>query len=234
MPKKYYNKTALCTYFAIIWGIGLFGISYILEGWSMAEITMLFHNPIGIGSICLIILAIILFVWNIRREELSHEQWREIVNLRQESLNNLENELEKYKNFTNELAKNETLYDLKLYGLNGISAAELYANNLFSFNRYYVELRDHDERLTKLKSDMEMLVSKLGNKKLRKLIHSLYQLETYAHSFLIFNELYKKYYKPHPFVEKKIYKSQDVPLFEQAFTRVYDWIKLMQRGVDLD
>lgn len=91
-----------------------------------------------------------------------------------------------------------------------------------------------DEYLGELKSSIEILVSKLTNKKLRKLIHSLYRREDIAHSFSIFNKLYKTHYRPHPTIEKRIHKNASIPLFEQAFTRVYEWINVMRRGADYD
>lgn len=199
----------------------------------MGELTTLLHNPIGIGSIVLIALAAGLFVWNLCREELSHEQWEIIKKDRLPDLEKLSTLLEEYKNRTNEIAETDALYDLTLYGLTGKTANELYAAKLFYYNKSYTDLQDNDERLKLLKSDIEMYVSKLGNKKLKKHIHKLYKREQVAHAFSIFRNLYKTHYKPASIIERVISRSNCIPLVEQAFIRVYEWISVLKRGSDL-
>lgn len=231
MPKKVYNKTAIVSYLSILIAVASFGMQYAYEGWNAKGVIPML-SPIGIGSILIFVIAIGLFIWNLRREELTHGQWLEIIKIREEPLTNLENALEEYKNYTNELSTTDTLYDLNLYGFRGTSTVELYS--IVAYNRHYAALKNSDTKLSKLLSDIEMLISKLSNKKLRKLMHSLYRREDIAHSFSIFNVLYKTHYKPHPRIEKRIYQTESIPKFEQAFARIYEWIKIMRRGADLD
>ena len=188
-------------------------------------------SPLGIGAIILFAGALILFIWNLRREEVTHEQWAEIVKQRQEPLDKLQRNLERFKDRTNELAKEQYLNDLETYGLGGKSALELYAKGLFAYNKPYTDLCANTQKL--LKSDIEMLVSKLDDKELRKVVHSLYRREGVAHSFCIFNSLYKAHYDPDPRIEKRIDQSTSVPLFEQAFRRVYKRIDELKRGKDI-
>jgi hypothetical protein len=231
MPKKYYNKVAIGTYAAILLAVASFGAQFAYEGWAPKGVSPML-SPIGIGSIVLFLVAIGLFVWNLKREELTHEQWKSIVDARQEPLTKLEAKLIEYKDFTNKLAKSKALYDLALYGFKGDSVSEIY--RILIDNKHYTDLKVNNKHLNALLSDIEMLVSKLANKKLRKHIHSLYRLEQIAHSYSIFLILYKTHYKPHPKIERRILKNESIPLFEQAFMRVYEWIGIMKRGKDLE
>jgi hypothetical protein len=231
MSKKYYNKVAVGTYAAVLLAVASFGAQFAYEGWATKGVSPML-TPIGIGSIVLFVVAIGLFIWNLRREELTHEQWQGIVEARREPLVELEAKLTEYKDYTNKLAKAKKLYNLALYGLSGVSVFEIYS--IVSYNKHYADLKDKDTHLGTLLSDIEMLVSKLANKKLRKHIHSLYRREDIAHSYSIFLTLYKTHYKPHSLVEKRINKNKSIPLFEQAFMRVYKWIGIMKRGKDLE
>jgi hypothetical protein len=76
MCKKYRSKVAVGMYFAVLWGSGWFGFSFAYEGWSEKGVSPML-TPLGIGSLILIVAAIGLFVWNLRREELTPEQWLE-------------------------------------------------------------------------------------------------------------------------------------------------------------
>jgi hypothetical protein len=232
MPKKYRNKTAVASYLSILIAIASFGVQYAYEGWGAKGVVPML-SPLGTGSLLIFGIAVILFIWNLRREELGHEQWQIVVAMRQSPLDKLEAALDRFKNETNALARQESLYDLSLYGFDGDTASELY--KIVAHNEHYANLRNHDETVNQLKSEIEMLINTIGDKKkLRKLIHSLYRRENVAHAYVIFCELYTRHYKPDPMLNKAIQNRQSVPLFEEAFKYTYDWIKILRKGTDLD
>jgi len=189
-------------------------------------------TPIGIVGVIIGLGALITFIWNLFREELTHEQWLEIVNTRKEILATLEAKLNEYKNITNTLANSVILYDLASYGYKGNTAEEI--RHLISYNKRYAELKDGNHDLITLLSDIEMLISRLGNKKLRQIVHNLYKREELAHCYQIYVTLYKNHYNPHSIIEKRIHRNRSVPLFEQAFARAFTWMEVMKRGKDLE
>ena len=190
----------------------------------------------GVLALLLFFGGVALIVWSFFRRALSTPEKVEIVKQREEPLGSLEQALEKFKDGTNRLAKAEHLGTLETYGLSGKHASELYAKSLFSYNKPYVALCEGEEGrdLRLLKSDIEMLISRLGDKELRKTIHSLYRRERVAHAFDIFRYLYKTHYSPDTRIERRIDQSSSVPLFEQAFRRAYKRIEELRKGVDLD
>ena len=232
VPKKYRDRATIGMYFALLLGIGSFFVSFAYEGWA-GEGAAPMLTPLGIAGVVLIAVAMVFFVWNLRREELSHERWSEVKESRSGILDALEELLGEYRDCTNRLAKTDELYAIDAYGFRGESALELYSSRMWMHNSCYAGLKLKDGRLSELKSDIEMKISKLGSKKLRKLVHNLYEREQIAHSFSIFSAIYKDKYKPHPSIERRIDQSGSIPKFEQAFARVYEWIDVMRRGADL-
>ncbi len=198
----------------------------------MANITALFNHPIGIGSVALMVLAIGLFIWNLRREELTHEQWIEIRDNRRPYLSQIRDCIDKYMATTGELSKNDNLYKLEAYGFKGHTAIELLS--IIQDNRQYSRLKTENNTLDTLRTKTEMLISKTGSKRLRQLVRSGYRREHIARSYSIYLTLYRTKYNPHPEIEKRIHQSKSIGALEQSLSRIYEYLDVMWRGKDLE
>ncbi|MFC1937907.1 hypothetical protein ACFLWY_05070, partial [Chloroflexota bacterium] len=228
MWKRLKRTDSLAGLAAISLSAGSFIGQFVLEGWAM-ELTQWLTFPAVLSPV-LALIGMGLIIWNFTRKELTFTDKQEIVKLRQKPISKLKKTLIAYKDCTNQLSDAPQLSVLETYGLYGTTSVELYAKGLFKYNKPYIELCENDGNLISVKSDIEMLISELNSKKLKKNVHSLFKKEQIAHAFGIFQRLYKLHYHPAPEIEERIHHSNSVPLFEQAFGRVYVCIDELKRG----
>jgi len=204
----------------------------------MAEIITLIHSPIGIGSILLIILAIGLFIWNLCKEELTHEQWLEIRNRRLPDLECIKDVIGEYVRYTFQLIKpssNPRLYNLdSYYSDKKPLISELLRDIVVDGNKSYSRLKTEDERLGDIRTDLEDLVSRLSSGKLRKMVSELYRREHLARSYQIYLKIRGTQYHNASQVEALMLKSDIIRALATYLKKIYGFIAFMERGKDLE
>ena len=233
MPKKYRSKVAIGTYIAILWGIAFFVLSFVYEGWDVKGLEPLF-TPLGYGGMGLIVVCIGLFIWNIRREELSHDKWLEIKNRRLPDLAKLRKYLRSYMRATFRVSRRKEMYDLSKYGIGNNPDGLLFFAVASLNNRVYDKLKNDDREIPVLRENMVGIVSSLDSKKLFHLLDVSLIREQMARSYQIFLRVSRVKYPTPPALEKKILKSEQRPLFAKQLKKLYRYIAEMERGEDLD
>lgn len=237
MPKKYYNKVAVGTYATMLLSIFYFIFNYIYSGWGKIGMSSIL-TPLGIFSLFLLFLAIGLFIWNLRREELTHEQWLEIRDKRRPDLGRLREAIAGYVRCTSYLIKpknNPALYRLDSYYTRTKPIIwKFLQDTVVHGNFNYLRIRTDDDYLIDVRAEMESLASKLSSDKLRNLIHQLYRRELIARSFQIFLGVYRTQYTISPDVEKYVLQSDTMSDLARYLKKIYDYIDFMERGRDLE
>jgi flagellin-specific chaperone FliS len=232
MPKKYRNKVAIGTYLAIFWGIAFFGLSFVYEGWEVKGIEPLL-TPLGIGSMVLIATCIVLFIWNLRREELSHEQWLEIKNHRLPELAQFRKTLRAYLLATYKVSRKKELFNLSSYGIGENPPWYFFWSATMLNNRVYQKLKEDDREITRLREILVSLTSSLNSKKLFHLLDISLIKEQMGRSYQIMLRVFRVKYPISLELEKKMLKSEARPLFAQQLKTLYKYITEMEGGKDI-
>lgn len=232
MPRKYYNKVAIATYAAILVSVSSFISQFVYEGWTSVGIKPLL-SPLGITAATIFVVAIILFVWNLRREELTHEQWLEIRNKRQPDLIRLRNAIGEYVKATFQCMKNPVLYSLNEgYHYSSKPNGLLLFRDIGTTNTCYVRIVN--DELGDARVELEDIASRLSNKRIRKYINQLFRRTNIARSYQIFLKIYRTQYSPAPAIEKYILQHEPLSALAKYVSKVYAYIDIMERGKDLD
>ncbi len=232
MPKKYYNKVAIASYITILVSIATFGISFAYSGWGEKGAAPML-TPLGISGCVLFFFAILLFVWNLRREELTHEQWLEIRDKRRPDLDSLRNVIGEYVRSTFRCAKNPTLYKLdeSYHYISKPSALVLFQD--IGINNTCFARIVNDE-LGDTRMELENIASRLSNKKIRRMVCQLFRRTHIARSYQIFLRIYRTQYNPIPDTEKRILQDESLSVLAEYISKIYSYISIMERGKDLD
>ena len=232
MPRKYYNKVAVGTYAAILVSAALFIIQFVYEGWTSMGIEPLL-SPIGITATTIFIVAIILFIWNLRREELTHEQWLEIRDKRHPDLTRLRNAIGEYVKSTFQYTKNPILYKLdEGYQYSSKPNAVVLFRDIGIDNACYAQIVS--DELGDTRMELEAIASRLSNKEIRKKVRQLFRRTHIARSYQIFLKIYRTQYNPTHGTEKYILKTDYRGALAEYVSKIYDYIGIMGRGKDLD
>jgi len=231
MPKKYYNKIAIGTYSAILLSASSFVFQFVYEDWGQMGLGPL-QSPLGVAAIVIGLIAVILFVWNLRRDEIAYEQKKVIERSRRPHLNKLEGAIEDYIRATGELAQKNELHDLATYRFKGNSSRELL--RIVLDNLPYSRLETEDRVISKTKQEIGILVSRLGSKKLEKRVDSLYKRDHTARVYSVYLSLYQSHYTKHWLVEWLICHSRSIGKLEKQLGRVHSYISTMRRLKDIE
>lgn len=232
MPKKYYNKVAIASYTTILVAFATFGISFAYEGWSEKGAAPVL-TPLGIGSCILFLFAIGLFVWNLRREELTHEQWLELRDKRHPDLARLRNAIGEYVRSTFRCIKNPVLYIFdEGYHYDSKPNALILFRDIGINNACYARIVN--DELGETRMELENIASRLSNKKIRRMVHQLFRRVHIARSYQIFLRIYRTQYSPTLDVEKRILQYEPLSALAEYISKIYDYISIMERGKDLD
>lgn len=230
MSNKYFNKVAVCSYATFFISSSIFGIQFLYEGWSAKGFKPML-NPLGFVFIGIAIFAVALFIWNIRREELSPD---ELVKKRDERLPDLlllKDEIGKYIKTTHEISKNDGLYPP-----DNLSSTPLLM--LINNNDEYLKLKI--DGAVSLVDSINLISVRLRNSKLDKLINQTFQDEHKARSQQIVIRLFRNNY-PHSKrnerklleVESQLRKANNVRKFAKTLKKLYSHIEMMEIGGDL-
>jgi len=232
MPKKYYNKVAIGTYAAILVATASFIVQFVYEGWTPMGLAPLL-SPLGIVAVIIFIAAMILFVWNLRREELTHEQWLELRDKRRPDLDCLRNAVGEYVRSTFQCKKNPVLYMLdEGYHYNSKPNALILFRDIGIDNACYAQIVN--DELGDARIELENTASRLSNKKIRRMVRQLFRRTHIARSYQIFLRIYSAQYSPTLDVEKRILQYEPLSALAEYISKVYDYIGIMERGKDLD
>jgi len=232
MPKKYRNKVAVASYTTILVAIATFGISFAYEGWSEKGATPVLTH-LGMGSCILFLFAIGLFVWNLRREELTHEQWLELRDKRYPDLTRLRDAIGEYVKATFQYTKNPMLYKLdEGYRYSSKPNAVILFRNIGTNNACYARIVN--DELGDARMELEDMASRLSNKEIRKKVRQLFRRTHIARSYQIFLRIYRTQYSPTPDVEKLILQHEPLSALAEYTSTIYDYIGIMEGGKDLD
>ncbi len=231
MDKRFKDKTACVTYISFLWGIAMFIIAFILEGWNMDNLEKVSSHPVGILAITLIIGCVVLFILNIRRGEPSPD---ELVNKRDRRLPvllSLVEKITKYIKTTYTISKYDSLYNLSNLGLTTLLV-------LINNNDEYLRLKI--DEVGSLVDSINMISKQLQNGRLDRLINQTFQDEHKARSQLIVIRLFQKNY-PHLKrndrkmleAESQLRKPNNVRKFGKTLKSLYSHIEMMEKGGDL-
>lgn len=232
MHRKYYNKVAIATYAAILASTASLIIQFVYEGWTLVGIAPLL-TPLGITAASIFIIAIVLFIWNLRREELTHEQWLELRNKRQPDLTQLRSAIGEYVKATFQLIKNPILYKLdEGYQYSSKPNALVLFRDIGIDNACYARIVN--EELGYARMELQEIASRLSNKEIRKKIEQLFRRTHIARSYQIFLKIYRTQYSPDPATEKYILKTEYRGALAEYISKLYDYISIMERGKDRD
>lgn len=239
MDKRLTDKTALITYISVLWGIAMFIITFILEGWNMQNIDKVLNHPVGILALLLIVGCIILFIWNLRRAELTHEQWEIKRNIRLPELHQLKQDISDYLRNTYLLTRNENLYKPDTYDLGqGLSPKIIPFVKLLNNNIEYQKLKV--DGVSELRESLESSIERLGNKRLKKLVYKVIEWEHRARSQQIIIRLFRTKYPQIEITENKLLIAEShtkepnkVRIFGKHLRGLYKYIGIMERGGDL-
>ncbi|MFC1949377.1 hypothetical protein ACFLW0_04315 [Chloroflexota bacterium] len=231
MDKRYKDKTALVTYISIGWGMAMFIITFILEGWNMDNIEKVISHPVGILAILLIIACIGLFIWNLRRKELSPDDLVKKRDSRLSDLLLLKNNIDEYIKVTYAISKSDSLYSL-----NDASFTTLLM--LLNGNNEYQKLKI--DKVGSLIDSINVISIRLQNSKIEKLINQTYKDEHKARSQQISIRLLRNNYPHRKRNESKLLeveaqqrKANNTRKFAKTLKKLYGYIELMERGGDL-
>lgn len=232
MPRKYYNKVAIGTYAAILVATASFIVQFVYEGWTPMGLAPLL-SPLGIVAVIIFIAAIILFIWNLRREELAHEQWLELRDKRRPDLDYLRNAIGEYVRSTFRCIKNPMLYRLdESYHYSSKPNALVLFQNIGMNNVCYTRIVN--DELGDARMELENTASRLSNKKIRRMVCQLFRRTHIARSYQIFLRIYRTQYSPTFDVEKRILQYEPLSALAEYISKLYDYIGTMERGKDLD
>ena len=232
MPKKYYNKVAIGTYAAILVATASFIAQFVYEGWTPMGLAPLL-SPLGIVAVIIFIAAIILFIWNLRREELTHEQWLEIRDKRRPDLDCLRSAIGEYVRSTSQCAKKTILYKLdEGYHYSSKPKALVLFQNIGVNNVCYARIVN--DELGDTRMELENTASRLSNKKVRRMIYQLCRRTHIARSYQIFLRIYMAQYSPTLDVRKRILQYEPLSALAEYISKLYDYIGIMERGKDID
>lgn len=237
MPRKYRNKTAICTYSAIVLSSASFCVQFAYEGWIMKGWEPLL-SPIGVIGIILAVGAVVLFVWNIRRDELSPTEKADKYRGRLPLLNQLKVDIVAYVSTSNLVSKDEILNSPASYGL-GCQHNVLRFSALARDNVMLLELMSR--QLGDLREEIDQLTKQIQNDKLRKLLLKAFQDDYRSKSQLIAIRLYRS---QHPHTngnelhlrksEVKLLTPNRVKVFDRTLNKLYRHIDYLNRGRDID
>ena len=232
MPRKYYNKVAIATYAAILASAASFIGQFVYEGWTSMGIAPLL-TPLGITATSIFVVAIILFIWNLRREELTHEQWLELRNKRQPDLTQLRSAIGEYVKATFRCIKNPILYKFdEGYQYSSKPNAVVLFKDIGIDNACFAQIVNSE--LGNARMELEDIASRLSNKEIRKKIRQLFRRTHIARSYQIFLKIYRTQYNPTPDVGKLILQYEPLSALAEYTSKIYDYIGIMERGKDLD
>ena len=232
MLRKYHNKVAVATYAAILASAASFAAQFAYEGWEPMGIEPL-RSPIGITAIIMFVVAIVLFIWNLRREELTHEQWLELRSRRQPDLAKLRSAIGAYVRDTFRCAKNPMLYNLREgYGYAAMPDAAVLFKDIGIDNTRYARLTN--EELGAARMELQEIASRLANKEIRKKIQQLFRRTHIARSYQIFLKIYREQYEASPPIERYILRVEYRGSLAEYISKLYDYISIMERGEDLE
>lgn len=232
MGKRFTDKTAFVTYISFGWGVAMFSISFVLEGWSMDNLMKLLQSPLGIGGIALAIICVFLFIWNLRREELSPDELVIKRDSRLPELSEIKEKIDEYMRKTYTISRDERLYDIKKYGLGDKPSFATFLT-ISKGNNQYLTLKNDDDSLGSLLNTVQVISKRVTNSRLDKLINNVIQSEHETRSQQISIRLYRKQYQHTKRNEEKLLKSENIIVFANKLKRLYSYIEMMKRGGDL-
>jgi hypothetical protein len=88
--------------------------------------------------------------------------------------------------------------------------------------------------LADIRAELENLASRLSSDRLRKMNHQLFRREHIARSYQIFLRNYRANYPIVPEVEAHMLRSDSVGALAKYLKRIYDYIRIMEKGRDIE
>jgi hypothetical protein len=193
-------------------------------------------TPLGILGIALIVITIGLFIWNIHREELSHEDWVGIRDKRRPDLACLISRIEEYMRATYKVTKSQELNNIETYYTGAKPSALVLFKNIVSShgNMPYLRAKADNISLGIIRTDIEDSLSRISSRKLNKLIQQFYRREHIARSYQIFKTIYRTEYSASPSIERLTLRSDSIGDLATYLKTVYTYISIMERGKELE
>jgi len=204
----------------------------------MNNLEKVISHPVGILAIVLIVGCVFLFIWNLRRKELTSYEFVVKRDARLPDLSQLKKQLQEYFRKTYVLSRNSNLYNASIYGISSHSQIIRWFQ-LSNNNREYLKFKVDDDGISELKESIYIIVKHLINKKLEKFMNEVFDWEHKARSQQICVRLYRSQYEHLDRNEKKLLEAEEthntnnVRGFSKSLQNLYNYLGIMERGEDL-